>query len=207
MAFAENEDFERIAGESRRELGIEDRYCPDLIFGLNELRRLGKIKDYIPVPDERMADDALYDANEGVVHIRESILAMLDHPLRGPKVDRRRARFSIAHEIGHIKWSHEGRNFRGMTSQIAMKFGSRVRSNEREANGFAAAFLVPIRLTKPEMSAEQISEIFDVNISTARLRKKEIEKIDRRARGLRRPLPESVRKYLRDRNKPGGDED
>jgi hypothetical protein len=56
------QDFEQIARAARREIGIDDRFCPDLLFVLDELKRLGRIEDYVTVPDEQMLDEASYDS-------------------------------------------------------------------------------------------------------------------------------------------------
>jgi hypothetical protein len=49
MALSDHEDSEQAARKLRIEIGIDDRFCPDMLFVLSELKRLGKIKDFIRV--------------------------------------------------------------------------------------------------------------------------------------------------------------
>jgi Zn-dependent peptidase ImmA (M78 family) len=92
--------------------------------------------------------------------------------------------------------SHQQTYFRGPTSDKAISLGSRVAPREAEANKFAAAFLAPSHLAKPTMTAEHISELFDINISAAALRREALARMDRRARNILRPLPPGVEEYL-----------
>jgi hypothetical protein len=203
MPLNDDGDFEHAARKLRTEVGIDDRFCPDMIFVLNELTRLGKIKGFVCVPDEKMTDDASYDSDERLLNVRESVFRVLDHPLLGPKQDRRRARFSIAHELGHMVSGHDGKYFRGPTSGKAIMLGSRIRPRENEANKFAAAFLAPSHLAKPIMTVEQISELFDISMYAAELRREALAKMDRRARKIDRPLPKGVADWLREQREKG----
>jgi hypothetical protein len=74
-----DEEIERAALLLRRLLAIEERYCPDMIFVLDELKRHRKIERYFILNDERVADEAFYDSNEhaiifGEVFSRSSII-------------------------------------------------------------------------------------------------------------------------------------
>lgn len=53
------------------------------------------------------------------------------------------------------------------------------------------------------MTAEELAERFDLSISAARIRLKEIERIRRRKTGEKRPLPSGVLKYLEESRKKG----
>jgi hypothetical protein len=53
------------------------------------------------------------------------------------------------------------------------------------------------------MTAEEISERFDISLAAAQLRLEEISRIKRRATGQKRPLPDSVVQYLADAEKRG----
>jgi hypothetical protein len=203
MVRRDDEDFELAARNLRLEVGINDRFCPDMIYVLSQLKRLGRIKDFIRVPDGQIKDDASYDSSERVVRIRESAFQLLDRRSRASKQDRRRARFTIAHELGHMTFSHDGRFFRGPTTDAAIKVGSRIRYPEVEANKFAAAFLMPSHLARPDMASEDMSELFDINISAAILRKETLARLDRRARGVDRSLPKGVVDWLRGQRAKG----
>ena len=178
-------------------VGIDDRYCPDLIFVLNELQRSGKLKAYVRKPRAQMPDDeAYYDTLEGIVYIRDDTFSALDHTSLGPRVERRRARFTTAHELAHVTQGHSGIRYRGTTNKLAEKVVWKIRRQETEAYRFAAAFLAPLHLANASMTAECISELFDINISAARLRKQTLEKMDRRARGIKRSLPPGIVDFL-----------
>src|SRR5262245_54452234 len=125
-------DFEQSARRFRNEVGIDDRFCPDMIFVVNELKKLGKIKDFIRLPDSQMENDAFFDSDERTISVRESIFQTLDHPLRGSRKAYWRARFTIAHELGHVVWSHDGKYARGPTSAMAKSLGSRYGLREIE---------------------------------------------------------------------------
>jgi len=53
------------------------------------------------------------------------------------------------------------------------------------------------------MTAEELSERFDISISAARIRLVEIERIKRRGAGTKRELPVGVLNYLRDAQRRG----
>jgi Zn-dependent peptidase ImmA (M78 family) len=183
--------------------GIDDRFCPDLVFVLDQLKRLGKLKEYIRVRNEDMVDEATYDADAGVLRIRESTYQPLDCMRHSSKEDYRRARYTVAHEIAHIALGHSGLHYRGVTSDAAKRVGSRMRPREREAERFAAAFLVPSHLARPDLSAEHVAELFHISTFAAKIRKQELERMDCRKKGVRRPLPKLTERYLRDARRKG----
>src|SRR4051812_4902024 len=111
-------EIERDVLLLRRLLGVEGRYCPDMIFVLDELKRHRKIERYFIVKDEQGADEAFYDSNERAIYLRQSVFQKLDHPYRASRREYRRARFTIAHEVGHMALGHKGVSFRGATSAI-----------------------------------------------------------------------------------------
>jgi Zn-dependent peptidase ImmA (M78 family) len=197
MAITEDEVIENRARKLRKELGIDDRFCPDLIFVLNEMKRVGKLGDFVRVPRTKMAnDEARYDAIENVLYIRDDVFGALDHPYNEAKRTRRRARFTVAHELAHVALGHNGTRFRGTSGALAKKIDLDTRSDEFEAHKFGAAFLMPSHLADAYRSAEDIADLFDVNISAADIRRETLQKLDRRARGATRALPSSIVDYL-----------
>jgi hypothetical protein len=204
MRLIDDEDFEKAARSLRTEVGIDGRFCPDLIFVLDALQRSGTLKACIRRPKDQMPDDeAYFDAFERVVYIRDDTFSALDHLSRGPRIERRRARFTMAHELAHITQGHGGIRYRGASNKVAERLVATVRRQETEAHRFAAAFLVPSHLANASMTAEFISELFDINISAARLRKQTLERMDRRARGIKRPLPRGIVDFLRQAKEKG----
>lgn len=66
-------------------------------------------------------------------------------------------------------------------------------------------FLLPH--TWPErsaiVSAEELAERFDISISAARIRLEEIQRMERRKNGTKRPLPAGVLAFLKDAKRRG----
>jgi hypothetical protein len=196
-----DEHIEQTARRFRVRLGLDDRFLPDVIFVLKELKRTGEIKDFICVADEKMPQqEARWDAEERIVYIRQRTFDVLDR--RFSKDERRRARFTLAHELAHIAWGHEGVHYRGAINARQLALKSRVFFDEVEANKFAAAFLIPLHLAGAEKSTEDLSDLFDVNLPVATFRKPVLERMNRRAKGIPRPLPPSVIDFLNRRKPP-----
>jgi hypothetical protein len=53
------------------------------------------------------------------------------------------------------------------------------------------------------MTAEELAERFDVSLSAAEIRIKELERLARRKSGTKRPLPPQVRAFLEAAKKAG----
>lgn len=141
------EDYERIARQWRVLLQIDDQPQPDMITVVFKLKSLGTISDYRRVPDDHMPnDEAYYDPLTKVLSLRESTFRSANFSYSAPATARHRARFTIAHELGHIVLGHSHIRFRGTSSAIAQKVSSNVRIEEIEANKFASAFLAPAHL-------------------------------------------------------------
>jgi Zn-dependent peptidase ImmA (M78 family) len=147
MSRLDDEDIERAARHLRITLGIDDQLRPDMVTVIIKLKDHGMINNYVRVPDAEMTDDeAFFDSDDKLLYIRESTFCAANAMYTHTELERRRARFTIAHEIGHIALKHDGLHFRGGTSAQAKKIPSQVRRHERDAERFAAAFLVPAHL-------------------------------------------------------------
>jgi hypothetical protein len=140
-------DIERVARQFRKKLGIDDQLRPDMTTVIIKLKDHGLIKNYVRVPDHEMPDDeACFDSEDKLLYIRESTFCAASAMYTYRETERRRARFTIAHEIGHITLGHKGLRYRGATSTDAKEFGRKLRRGERDAERFAAAFLAPEHL-------------------------------------------------------------
>lgn len=53
------------------------------------------------------------------------------------------------------------------------------------------------------MTAEELADRFDINISVARIRLQEMERKKRRAQGIKRPIPKSVVEFLQNAKDKG----
>ena len=144
-----DDEIESAAQRMRLRLGIDDQLRPDMITVVFKLKDQGIIKDYVRVADSEMPDDeAKYDSFEKLLYLRESTFTAGNGMFPHSTSERRRARYTIAHEVGHIALGHSGVRFRGGTAALAEKMVSRIRKEEYEANRFAAAFLAPMYLAE-----------------------------------------------------------
>jgi Zn-dependent peptidase ImmA (M78 family) len=110
-----------------------------------KLKHYGLIENYARVPDERMADDeAYFDPKAKILYIRESTFCAANSEDTHENIKRQRARFTIAHEIGHIALGHSELRHRGKIANVHAS--GRIWHDERVAQRFAAAFLAPAHL-------------------------------------------------------------
>ena len=84
-----------------------------------------------------------------------------------------RARFTLAHEFGHLVLSHPGTRPRHRPEQQGESDKHDI--FEIEANIFASEFLMPTDLIDPSFTAGKISQLFQVSPEAAALRKKELD--------------------------------
>ncbi|MBX9778398.1 MAG: ImmA/IrrE family metallo-endopeptidase [Xanthobacteraceae bacterium] len=83
-----------------------------------------------------------------------------------------RSRFTVGHELGHLFLGHPGNQPRERPGQ---KISSTQAVLEDEANLFASEFLVPTHLLHPDLSAGDISRLFQVSLDAATHRKRRFE--------------------------------
>lgn len=147
MRLLEDEDFEAAARKLRIKLGIDDQMRPDMITVVLKLKDHGMIENYVRVPEKEMPDDeALFDSETKLLYLRESTFCAANAMFTYSDGERRRARYTIAHEIGHIALSHDGIRYRGKSGSLAEEHVRKIQRQEREADKFAAAFLAPAHL-------------------------------------------------------------
>ena len=148
MVKKEIEDIEEAARKLRVELGIDDQLRPDMITVIFKLKKCGRIKNYVRVPDEQMSDgEAFFDPETKLLHVKESVLAAANGLFVGSVPERRHARFTIAHEIGHVALGHTAIRHRAVSNELR-RSAKGSWQDEREAEQFAAAFLAPAHLAK-----------------------------------------------------------
>jgi Zn-dependent peptidase ImmA (M78 family) len=92
-------------------------------------------------------DEAYFDPFEKILYIRETTFEA-GHGMFVNEPERRRARFTLAEEAGHIWLKHSGVRYRGNSGEIQEKMVKQIRQEEREARRFAGTFLAPSYLTK-----------------------------------------------------------
>lgn len=204
MARLTDEVLEATARRLRHLAGVDDRFCPDMIYVANRLKQLGLIVAFVQSPDESMErDEAVYNGETRKLYVKNRVFDALDAPGNASKVERRRARFTLAHEFCHVLQPSVGTRFRGASGQLAQRLDISTRLDEIEANRFASAFLIPDHLANGALAAEQLAELFDVNIQVAILRKTQLERLQRRANNELRPLPSGVVNFLQEGKKKG----
>lgn len=148
MAWMDEEDFENAARKMRIRLGVDDQLRPDMCTVIVKLKHAGLIANYARVPDDQASgDEAWFDPETRVLHIRESTFRAANATFEYSDAERHRARFTIAHEIGHVALGHTQLRYRGTTSALAEQMVSKIRNEEYAANKFAAAFLAPAHLS------------------------------------------------------------
>ena len=163
-----SEQIRQIACDLRQSLRTENQRAPDLWV---LLRKLPTVYPHFKCKAVRDSDlpniEAKAYGKACVLKIRESFLTALKYYGDG------RARFTVAHEIGHIALGHPGNQPRAKADperEVATE-----PLLEKEANQFAAEFLIPTDLVNPSMSADEISRRFQVSIDAAAHRKRQLE--------------------------------
>jgi hypothetical protein len=140
MTFHQDHELEASARQLRKLLGIEFQTRPDMITVVVKLKG---IKNYERVPDTSMPDDEVrFDPDERILYIRESTF-VAGNGMFAIESERQRARFTLAHEIGHIWLKHAGMRYRGKSGALQEKYVRQIKQQEREADRFAGAFLAP----------------------------------------------------------------
>jgi Zn-dependent peptidase ImmA (M78 family) len=193
MPYLEDDDIEQKAWDLRRTLGVDGQTQPDMMTLIAKLKNLGLIKDYRRVPNDQMLDDeAAFDSEERILIIRESVFCAANNQISNP-----RARWTIAHEIGHMALGHKRTRHRNVSGRSIDRISAPIARDEAQANRFAA-FLAPYHLVNSpiESSAEQIASRFNISQIAAKTRKLELERMYRRAHGILRPLPQDFADFL-----------
>ena len=197
--------IEALAAETRESWGWSGQRCPDVVTGLFKLKHEGRIDDYLRVPDVDLPEDeAEFDPHTGLLRIRESVFCAANDPYSS-STKRKRARFTIMHEIGHVLLEHKGTRHRNVSDRKIEKILIGTKVDEGEANRFAGAFLVPPELVDLSVSptASQLSSEFLVSEQAAEVRLQELQAIARRQNKMKRAPPAEVLEFLREAKAKG----
>jgi hypothetical protein len=201
----EDEDIELIAREARRVLGIEFVPSPDMVTVVFKAVHLGLIKSYVRVPDVDMPDDlAAFDPDKGILSLQESTFVAANEVVSCPP-ERPRARFTIAHEFGHMFLGHKKTRHRNISGRKIEQIAAPIVRDERDADRFAGAFLAPAHLTENPLllSARGIVDRFGLGLTASTIRLETLQRMYRRAHDIPRPIPDSIYKFLEDAAKRG----
>lgn len=104
--------------------------------------------------------------SQKIIKIRDDVYARAEQGVP-------RDRFTLAHELGHyILHSDEG-----FARRIADSSTPAFRKSEWQANAFAGELLVDSRHVRPNMSVEEIAELFGVSFTVAEIQHSECAKL------------------------------
>ena len=164
--------------------------APDLVSLLKALPTLyDGMKVEQLLDDEMPFQEATIDTDARTLYIRASVYQAL---LRGDP----RARFTVAHELGHFILGHKGKLHRkGSAHSYAT---AKERRQENEADTFASYFLIPNGLAESCTTATDIENRFQVSAKAAEIAKERIERNVRRQEGKPRKLPPNVVNFLKE---------
>lgn len=198
------EQLEKLAERTRIRWGIHNQFCPDVITMIYKLKKEGEIKNYALVSNIELPDEeAEFDPHEKILKIRTSTFYAANDPYGRP--GKPRARFTIAHEVGHVLRHHKRVRHRSISDKTIEKIVLQTRVDEIEANRFAGALLMPTHLIDLDVlrTPVMLAEKFQVSQHAAEIRFEEIQRISRRQKGIKRKLPESVRDFLLEAKRRG----
>jgi len=154
-----------VARDYRSALGISDQAAPDMLDVLNRLSKTFPNLRVEIVQDSDAPNAEAWVSSRGLV-VKESVVKSLAY---GDP----RARWTLAHEIGHLALGHRGRLFRA--SGPARRIPQR---EEREASIFASEFLAPTQLAEGK-SVEEIRRLFQISHAAASIRIAELKSTDK----------------------------
>lgn len=179
------QDIEERALAWREALGVSSTWAPDLAAILERtLPSLWSDFSLVVRPDNEMV------GVEGYTTFTPPTIALPDTGYRDLVGQRHRARWTGAHELGHL-FLHEATTKHRDTTPEASKIIDRAyNSAEWQANSFAAAFLMPEHVVSGFSSVEELSRNCVVSLDAASRRFKQIHGEPAR------PLPAMVAEYL-----------
>ncbi|UDL91009.1 ImmA/IrrE family metallo-endopeptidase [Mesorhizobium sp. PAMC28654] len=189
------ETIEKRANFVRDKLNIDSVFAFDMHCALERLQQKAKNFSFRCGRDDELGDnEATMDDETGTLVARASILDDI-------KAGQTRARFTIAHELGHYFLGHEGQRRRNPNKDVYVTF--RERSEESEANIFASYFLVPTKLAWDMKNPEEISNRFQVSLQAADIAFERVQTARRKAKGEKRRLPGAVIDFLKEAQEKG----
>lgn len=191
-----DEQMEEIGRAFLRGLGLENQVAPDAMTVINKIKRKNDKFNYRRVPDNQMRDaEARWNSDLQEISMRESVFTGMQHGDAHP-------RFVFFHELSHYALGHKETRNRG-TERVRDYSVGDIKHEETEASRLAVILMAPEHLVPENATAEEISEKFGMSLTASILRMEEIDRIRRRRRGELRPLPESIKEFLRDARAQG----
>ncbi|MEQ8307449.1 MAG: ImmA/IrrE family metallo-endopeptidase [Hoeflea sp.] len=159
------------------------------------LRSIFPTFQIVRLPDSAMPNaEAFADTECKHISIRESIWQAL---VNGDP----RARFTVAHEIGHLFLGHTA--YTARSNDPSMYRDPFTKTQESEANAFASLFLMPTDLAEKFNTADDIQNNFGVSRHSAAIRIEELDREKRKKAGQKRKLPQNAVDFLSEAKKRG----
>nr|WP_273546129.1 MULTISPECIES: ImmA/IrrE family metallo-endopeptidase [unclassified Xanthobacter] len=184
-----DDEIERRALALREALHINHQLNPDLITCIFKAKAAGFLKGYLKSPE--LAEDASFDPVTGILAIRDDVFEAANHGMP-------RARFTVAHELGHVTLRHARKRFRGPLAHQKQEMVRTIRGDEVQADKFAAAFLTPYHLANmsADITSQELAERFNVSVGCAEARLDPLHRLHRIKNGIKRPLPDAVVQFM-----------
>lgn len=183
------EEAKRLALQLRKKLGLESVRRLNMFVVLEKMAEAFRDFKYERVDDGQMrSGEGFYDSESLTIRFPARVFDALD---RDP-----RARFTVAHEIGHWVRAHDGPRFRNAQRKAYEQVKPNIRRDEREADEFAVQFLAPDHLVENCRTVSEIQRDFGLSLQAAEIRKEEVEAWVRRRTGQNRALPTNVINFL-----------
>lgn len=162
-----DDEIEREAHICRMKAGNPDEFAPDILNLIHSLasrdHRFAKLKIEVRRDSELPDAEARAFVQDQIIEIRESVFEQAKKHVP-------RARMTVAHELGHVVLNHVGTPKYRKTTAIKPANVAPHRSEERQANVFAAALLMPRAFVISCTCPEDVSERMAVSLEAARIR-------------------------------------
>jgi Zn-dependent peptidase ImmA (M78 family) len=193
-----DEQWEEIASAWRKAAGQDDLIRFNAPAFVRWLKRQGYIRDYICLPDRDLPGaKGKFDPDTNSVFYRRSIW---DAAERGDP----HSIWTLVHEPCHAIFKHREVRYRANTANIN-SHNSRAGRDEFESHRLTACILAPFDKADFTlgMTVDDVMSRFGLSQDAAVRRLNEFERLYRRRRGIRRPLPPGIIDFLATQQRKG----
>jgi Zn-dependent peptidase ImmA (M78 family) len=190
-----DEVIEKKANELRNRLGMGDIQALDMEYILDLLpKTMKKFSTRNSYAGELDPGEAFMECETGTLILSGQVA---DELRRGDK----RARFTIAHEIGHYLLGHSGNTKR--TPDKSKYLTPIQKIQEQQADLFASFMLVPTKLALFCESPEEIKARFQINFKAATIAFDRVQSTIRKEKGEKRRPVATVVNFLKEAERHG----
>lgn len=189
-----DETIEKKALEVRDRLGLDYVYALDPETLLKRLKQKTKLSYRLALDGELGEAEAYLDSDNHLMILSKKVSS-------GMQLPKNRARFTVAHEIGHYFLGHTGNTKRhpDKTPYVSPK----QIIQEQQADLFASFLLVPTKLALSSQSAKEIEDRFQVSTAVAEIAFERVQAAVRKANGVQRRSPAVVVDFLKEAERQG----